>query len=223
MPPVTQLDVFFGEELVGAIYDTAPLSFEYSDDWLGRSEPAQIASIGLSKGRHQSDAVEAFFENLLPEGELRNYIAASAKASTLFSLLLEVAGDTAGGFVILPTNQRPQAPSYEPTSWQALGAKLRQKSVTAVDIKGRQARISLAGAQDKASIAIFEDGVPQLPRGTSPSTHILKPDIKRLTKVWHSSITSFCSGNKLDRARDPRDRSTPAHCRQTRQSAPCSA
>lgn len=186
-PPVTQLDVFFGEEVVGAIYDTAPLSFEYSDEWLGRSEPAQIASIGLSKGRHQSDVVEAFFENLLPEGELRNYIAASAKASTLFSLLLEVAGDTAGGFVILPAKQRPQAPSYEPTSWQALGAKLRQKSATAVDIKSRQARISLAGAQDKASIAIFEDGMPQLPRGTSPSTHILKPDIKRLTKVWHSA------------------------------------
>jgi len=51
----------------------------------------------------------------------------------------------------------------------------------------RGARISLAGAQDKASIAIFDDGVPRLPRGTAPATHILKPDIKRLSKVWHSA------------------------------------
>ena len=42
-------------------------------------------------------------------------------------------------------------------------------------------------ARDKAAIAIFDDGVPRLPRGTAPSTHILKPDIKRLSKVWHSA------------------------------------
>ena len=49
------------------------------------------------------------------------------------------------------------------------------------------ARISLAGAQDKTSIAISDDGVPRLPKGTSPSTHILKPNIRRLAKVWHSA------------------------------------
>lgn len=103
-------------------------------------------------------------------------------------MLLQVAGDTAGGFVILPAGQRPETPSYEPSSWEALGKRLRQKSAGAIDIKSRSAsRISLAGAQDKASIALFADGMPQLPRGTSPSTHILKPDIKRLAKVWHSA------------------------------------
>lgn len=186
-PLIHQLDVYFGDDLVGSVHDTIPLSFDYSDEWLNRSEPAQIASIELTKGRQQSAAVTAFFENLLPEGELRSYIATSKKATTLFSQLLEVAGDTAGGFVILPANERPQAPSYELSSWEKLGARLRQKTATASDIKTRQARISLAGAQDKASVAIFEDGVPQLPRGTSPSTHILKPDIKRLPKVWHSA------------------------------------
>lgn len=185
--PVVQLDVFFGDEHVGSIHDTAPLSFEYSDEWLGRQEAAQIAAIAPVVGRISTDAVQAFFENLLPEGELRSYLATTKKASTLFSLLLEVAGDTAGGFVILPAGQHPEAPSYQPTSWEALGTLLRQKSAAAIDIKGRQARISLAGVQDKTAIALFADGVPQLPRGTSPSTHILKPDIKRLAKVWHSA------------------------------------
>jgi serine/threonine-protein kinase HipA len=98
-----------------------------------------------------------------------------------------VAGDTAGGFVIVPGGQRPQPATYEATTWEAMAAILGKKSASAIDLQGGDARISLAGAQDKTSIAIFDDGLPRLPKGTSPSTHILKPNIKRLTKVWHSA------------------------------------
>ncbi|WP_411884674.1 type II toxin-antitoxin system HipA family toxin [Polaromonas sp. YR568] len=183
----SRLDVFFNEERVGSVHDTSPLSFEYSAEWLARREPAQVAGITLAKGLSNAPAVQAFFENLLPEGDLRSYLAISRKASTLFGLLLETAGDTAGGFVILPTGARPEAPHYEPTSWEALAQRLAGKSAAAIDIRGRETRISLAGAQDKTSIAIFADGVPQLARGTSPSSHILKPDIRRLPEVWHSA------------------------------------
>src|SRR3990167_8743355 len=137
-----QLDVFFGDELVGTVHDTAPLSFIYCAAWLARAEPAQIAAIVPTAQAISSPAVTTFFENLLPEGELRHFIASSRQASTLFALLREVAGDTAGGFVIL----------------SALVA-----------------------------IGLFAEGVPQLPLGASPSTHILKPDIGRLTKVRHSA------------------------------------
>lgn len=186
-PTAAQLDVFFGDELAGTVHDTTPVSFTYSPQWLARAEPAQIATIALRPGVISSAAVAAFFENLLPEGELRNFIAVSQKASTLFGLLRAVAGDTAGGWVLLPHGQRPQRPSYQATSWQALAAQLGLPSGAALDLKGKQARISLSGAQDKAAIALFADGMPQLPLGTSPSTNILKPNIKRLAKVWHSS------------------------------------
>ncbi len=186
-PAIAQLDVFFGDEVVGAVHDATPLSFTYFPQWLARAEPAQIAAITLGPGSIESAAVTAFFENLLPEGELRSFIAASQKASTLFGLLQAVAGDTAGGFVLLPHGQQPQRPLYQATSWQALAAQMALPSGAALDLKGKQARISLSGAQDKAAIAIFADGVPQLPQGTSPSTHILKPNIKRLAKVWHSA------------------------------------
>jgi len=181
------LDVFFGDELVGSLHDSTPLQFSYSAQWLARPEPAQIAAIGLAAGPLEGAAVTAFFENLLPEGELRSFIASSKKASTLFALLREVAGDTAGGFVILPAGQRPEPPSYQPTSWTALAALLGQPTAAATDLQVRHARISLSGAQNKAAIALFADGLPQLPQGTSPSTHILKPDITRLAKVWHSA------------------------------------
>ncbi|MFM8898883.1 MAG: type II toxin-antitoxin system HipA family toxin [Burkholderiales bacterium] len=186
-PRPSHLDVFFGEEHVGSVHDTSPLTFEYTESWLGRGESMPLAMVPLASGRHSENAVQAFFENLLPEGELRHYIAEQKKSSTLFSLLLEVAGDTAGGFVLLPAGQTPTAPSYQATTWRDLRTMLERKSAAAIDIRGRGARISLAGAQDKAAIAIFDNHIPMLPLGTSPSTHILKPDIRRLAKVWDSA------------------------------------
>lgn len=194
-----RLDVYFGNDLVGTIHDASPLAFEYSASWLGGAEPMPVAAIPLQAGRNDSPPVQAFFENLLPEGELREYVAEQKKASTLFSMLLEVAGDTAGGFVIVPAGESPQQAAYEATTWEALAAILSKKSAAAIDIHGADARISLAGAQDKTSIAIFDDGVPRLPKGTSPSTHILKPNIKRLSKVWHSAanetIVMLCAAH----------------------------
>ena len=110
------------------------------------------------------------------------------KDSTLFSLLLAVAGDTAGAFVLLPAGQRPQPAPYESTRWAELAATVQAKSAAAIGLQAGEARISLAGAQDKAGIAILADGVPRLPRGTAPSTHILKPDIRRLNKVRESAL-----------------------------------
>lgn len=186
-PSSAPLAVFFGDQLVGHVFDSTPLSFTYCGAWLARPETAQVAAITPTAGQINSAAVTAFFENLLPEGELRRFIASSKKASTLFALLREVAGDTAGGFVILPAGQSPERPSYQATTWAALAARLGQPSAAALDLQAPQTRISLSGAQDKAAIALLADGVPQLPLGTSPSTHILKPDIKRLAKVWHSA------------------------------------
>lgn len=182
-----RLSVLWGDAVVGTIHDTAPLAFAYSPAWLAREDRFPVAAIPLLPGQQDAEVVQAFFENLLPEGELRDYLAQQKKASTLFSMLLEVAGDTAGAFVIVPEGETPKAPTYQATSWQALGAALSKPSAAAVDLKGARARISLAGAQDKTSLAIFDDGIPRLPRGVAPSTHILKPDIKRLAKVWQSA------------------------------------
>jgi len=173
---------------VGTVHDTTPLAFTYAPEWLARAGGAfSLAAIVLRPERQDGPEVQAFFENLLPEGELRHYLSQRTQTTSLYGWLLEVAGDTAGGFVLLPAGQPPQPPAYEATTWHALAAALNQRSAAAIDLQGADARISLAGAQDKASLAIFDDGIPRLPRGTAPSTHILKPDIRRLAKVWHSA------------------------------------
>jgi len=186
-PRPDRLDVYYGNDLVGAVHDSAPLAFEYAPGWLVGAQRMSLAAIPLKADRQATPEVQAFFENLLPEGELRDYLAAQRKASTLFSLLLEVAGDTAGAFVLVTPGQTPEPPRYEATTWEAIAAILAKRSASAIDIHEQGARISLAGAQDKTSIALFDDGVPRLPKGTSPSTHILKPNIRRLAKVWHSA------------------------------------
>lgn len=183
----TCLDVYFESDLVGRVFDENPLGFEYSVDWLS-SKALQIANIALKSGKSNEASVTSFFENLLPEGALRSYLFAAKKASTLFGLLHAVAGDTAGGFVLLPTGTLPQPPRYQTTSWAQLGKDLRTQAASAINLKSKGARISLAGAQDKVSIALFPDGIPRLGVGTSPSTHIVKPDIKRIEGVWASAV-----------------------------------
>lgn len=183
----TALDVFYGAERMGTVHDTSPLAFEYTQAWLDRQDAFPLSVIKLQGGMIDSPHVQAFFENLLPEGELRIYLSEQRKASTLFSLLLEVAGDTAGAFVMLPHGQTPEAPAYEPTTWSILAKIVKNKSAAAIQIQGENTRISLAGAQDKASIAIFDGKSPLLPKGSAPSTHILKPDIRRLAKVRESA------------------------------------
>lgn len=186
-PRVAALDVFYGPVRMGTVHDTSPLDFEYASGWLERQDAFPLSVIALQAGRVTSPQVQAFFENLLPEGELRLYLAEQRKASTLFSLLLAVAGDTAGAFVMLPQGQTPEAPAYEPTTWEALANTVKNMSAAAIQLQGDDTRISLAGAQDKASIAIFDGKTPLLPKGSAPSTHILKPDIRRLAKVRASA------------------------------------
>lgn len=181
------LDVFYGDEHVGTVHDSSPLAFEYTTTWLENKDAFPLSLIAWGTGRQQSPEVQAFFENLLPEGELRLYLSERHKASTLFAQLREVAGDTAGAFVMVPRGHKPEAPSYEATTWEALAAIVQTQSAAAIQFQGGAARISLAGAQDKASIAIFDGTTPMLPKGSAPSTHIFKPDIRRMAKVWESA------------------------------------
>ncbi|MEY4909109.1 MAG: hypothetical protein RL260_2827, partial [Pseudomonadota bacterium] len=181
------LDVFHDDECVGTLHDTEPVSFAYAPTWLARPGAFPLSAIRLQPGPITSREVLAFFENLLPEGDLRVYLSQQRKASTLFALLREVAGDTAGAFVLLPQGQAPQPAVYDPTTWAALADTIRNQSAAAIQTEDGHARISLAGAQDKASIAILDGQTPLLPKGAAPSTHILKPDIRRLPKVRESA------------------------------------
>jgi HipA-like protein len=75
MAQLDQLRVYHGDEWVGTVHNTSPIAFEYTPTWLVRPGHIAIAAIALQPGLQDSAAVQAFFENLLPEGELRAYLA----------------------------------------------------------------------------------------------------------------------------------------------------
>ena len=184
-----ELSVFDGDRLIGSILDTSPLSFVYSPHWLEPGDTYDIVvTMPRQSGRIDSPAVEAFFENLLPEGVLRTMLEQESKASTTFGLLKAAAGDTAGGLTILPAGSQPEPPSYETVGWDYIekyfAGGLQARGITPPS----GSRTYLSGAQEKMLISIDAAGQPMLPRGSTPSTWIVKPNIRGFDGVWNSAV-----------------------------------
>lgn len=189
------LAVYHGDKYVGQLHDTQPLRFEYAPAWLGHPEAVSLSpSLPLTRHVHLGDAVLAYFENLLPEGDLRHHLALRHHTTTVFGLLKAIGGDTASGFTLLPPGESPAPPHYRPISWEALAEHLQHRERSPLlSQQGEEARISLAGAQDKLLLMVLEDGNPAIPEGSAPSSHILKPDIQGLRGVWATAINeTFC-------------------------------
>lgn len=172
------LDLFYGMALMGSVSDTSPLAFEYSQSWLDNDEAFPLSVIPLQPGKITSPHVQAFFENLLPEGDLRIYLSTQRKASTLFSLLLEVAGDTAGAFVMLPQGQTPQTAQYEPTTWASIAHAVQTLSAAAIQATARSLAAKIPNAIDKAASEV----APFLTRSGQSFAEKLVMEVKSATR-----------------------------------------
>lgn len=186
-PPAT-LWVFYGLDRLGTLYPTAPLCFEYSAQWLARADAKPLhPHIALAPGRLSGPEVHAFFENLLPEGDQRKLLSLRYQATSVFGLLAMVGGDTAGSVMVLPEGLAPAQPVYQDLSWEQVNALMhadaasmqQREAIEAAAAGMPQPRISISGAQFKLLLLITPEGHPRRPMGSSPSTHILKPDMAR--------------------------------------------
>ncbi len=105
------LNVYFNAELAGALREEkGRLYFHYASAWL-RSPDFVPLSIPLppSPDEYGDDVVRPFFENLLPEGEIRSAVARLKQVSenNTFGLLEEIGGDCAGAIsLLLPESAR---------------------------------------------------------------------------------------------------------------------
>ena len=188
--------VYAPEGRVGTLHHTDPLSFTYSDEWLAKAGATPIHSgIPLVRGKIATAYVAAFFENLLPEGEPRKLIGMREQVTSVFGLLARVGGESAGAYVLVPEGELPQAPIYQPLSWEQIdilvhanAAQSAERDAIEKAAEGMpRPRMSISGAQHKILLYLDEHGEPSRPMGNSPSTHILKPDIQR------SDISVFAS------------------------------
>lgn len=179
-----QLQVVHGDMIVGYLRrnDDGTLEFAYSAAAVEQSEGEPLLSVSLPVQAEPYSQVQLlpFFQGLLPEETVLTHIARRLQLSQLdvFGLLREIGRDCAGAFSIVPEGYDLAAARGEGVDWLSddeLKARVRDLPARPLAVEpDRDIRISLAGAQDKM-VVVYDGARIGLPRGTTPSTHILKP------------------------------------------------
>ncbi|MBK7562764.1 MAG: HipA domain-containing protein [Propionivibrio sp.] len=156
--------------------------FGYATEWnaFALSPNLPIATREF-KDSANAKPVEWFFENLLPEGRLRDLIAVRDRIDSrdTWALLIRHGQDTAGALSLIPGGFEAMAEEILlPLSQDALQAKIEASRARNLPLMAswEEIRMSLAGAQEKLGLRIDASGAMFLPEGSAPSTHIVKPE-----------------------------------------------
>ncbi|MDZ7628749.1 MAG: type II toxin-antitoxin system HipA family toxin [Parvularculaceae bacterium] len=185
------LNVFLNRRRVGRLTREASgaVAFEYDDSWLAfdRAIPVSL-SMPLREERYAGAAVIAVFDNLLPDGaDRRRRIAerVGAEGDDAFSLLSAIGRDCVGALQFLLEGAEPdsgEAAHSTPVSDAEISLRLRSLAAAPLGLGAddRDFRISIAGAQEKTALLKWH-GEWRTPYGSTPTTHILKPQIGKLS------------------------------------------
>lgn len=185
----TPLNVFLNNRHVGRLtrQSSGAIDFTYDDNWLEWEHAIPVSlSLPLRKSRYLGDPVAAVFENLLPDSRtIRTRVAerVGAKGIDAFSLLSEIGRDCVGALQFMPIDDIP------PPATKVEGTPIGEDEIAAMIANLARAplgigedddfRISIAGAQEKTAL-LRHEGKWLRPHGTTPTTHILKPQIGTL-------------------------------------------
>lgn len=164
--------------------------FRYDETWRARSDSVPLSiSMPLAAREHEQDVIDAYLWGLLPDNGFvieRWATRFQTSSGNPFALLSHVGEDCAGAVQLVrpdrlaelrPTpgldvdwievtevERRLQALQGDPSAWRRAGDK---------------GQFSLAGAQPKLAL-LLEGERWGIPRGRTPTTHILKPSIPGL-------------------------------------------
>lgn len=185
----TPLNVFMNNRHVGRLtrQSSGAIDFTYDDSWLEWEHAIPVSlSLPLRKSRYLGDPVAAVFENLLPDSRpIRTRVAerVGAKGTDAFSLLSKIGRDCVGALQFMPVDDIP------PPATKVEGTPIGEDEIAAMIANLARAplgigedddfRISIAGAQEKTAL-LRHEGAWLKPTGTTPTTHILKPQIGTL-------------------------------------------
>ena len=156
--------------------------FGYATEW---KDYALSPTFPIATREFQDTAddklVEWFFENLLPEGRLRDLIAYRDRIDSrdTWALLIRHGQDTAGALSLTPEGFAAATEEIlVPLSREALQEKIEASRARNLPLMASwdEIRMSLAGAQEKLGLHIDAHGAMFLPEGSAPSTHIVKPE-----------------------------------------------
>jgi serine/threonine-protein kinase HipA len=198
------LKVYFDGEFVGRLTqdDSGQMRFQYDDAW--REKPDAMAlsrSLPLRAEPFSQKECRGFFGGTLPEEGNRKVIARILGISDKndFAMLEQIGGECAGAISfhaedeIIPADAR----RYRELGDDELAKVLRELPRRPLMAGEDGIRLSLAGAQDKIAVRV-DDGRISIPRGSAPSSHILKPAID----TWEGVVFNEAFCMRLARACD---------------------
>ncbi len=185
----SSLTVFMNGRRVGVLRRAAnaAIDFQYDADWLGWTNAMAVSlSLPLRDDRYVGAPVIAVFDNLLPDSDaIRRRIAGHVGAEGIdaYSLLAAIGRDCVGALQFLAEGDAPDPLATlhgVPVSDAEIAAIITHLTETPLGLDDDDDfRISVAGAQEKTAL-LRKDGQWLRPEGTTPTTHIFKPQIGRL-------------------------------------------
>lgn len=186
---MTSLDVEYEGQLVGrAVAEEYAdrFSFLYDSAWLARSDAFPIsANLPMRQTSWPAERAHVFFANLLPEGVAREAICnrLGVSVDNDVALLRALGDDTAGALRFVSPSKRPNREERrrQPVELEQLDEWASGAPAFLADSE-RPPRLSLAGAQHKASVVMTSSGYA-LPAWSEASTHILKFDSPRFSHL----------------------------------------
>jgi serine/threonine-protein kinase HipA len=176
------LNVYYDRELVGQLIqdDGGQMTFQYDASWLGKPEPIALSwSLPLREVPFTQKECRGFFGGILPEEDNRKVIARILGISDKndFAMLEQIGGECAGAVTFLPEHTAiPENDGYRELGNGELAKILRELPRRPLMAGEDGIRLSLAGSQDKLAVRL-DDGKISIPRGSAPSSHVLKPAI----------------------------------------------
>lgn len=185
------LNVWMNGQFVGewSTSRNAVPTFKYDSQWTRQPYRRALSlSLPITAGgsEHRGDKVLNYFDNLLPDSkEIRSRLSSRFKtrSSEAFDLLQAIGRDCVGAVQLLPVGKQPDG-------WDRIDAvPLADDQVERILISASSDaplgqrhddqdylddfRISIAGAQEKTALLKY-GGQWHLPKGATPTTHILK-------------------------------------------------
>jgi serine/threonine-protein kinase HipA len=181
------LGVFVNGRRVGRLRKetSGSIDFQYDGSWLEWEHTFPISlSLPLREDRYVGSSVVAVFDNLLPDGDtIRRRLAERVRAGgdDAYCLLTAIGRDCVGALQFLPGDEEPEAmgkPQGEIVNDKRVAAILADLVRTPLGLspENEEFRISIAGAQEKTALLHWKDHWC-IPHGSTPTTHILKPQI----------------------------------------------
>ena len=184
------LQVFSNDVLVGQLIKepSGAIFFRYASSWLDSETAVPLSlSLPLREDAYRGEAVTSVFENLLPDSDqLKRRIAEKVGAQGIdaYSLLSQIGRDCVGALQFVPSTETANAPSAgiqgEVVGADAIAHLLQNLAKAPLGLESDQDfRMSVAGAQEKTAL-LYHQRKWWKPFGTTPTTHILKPQIGTL-------------------------------------------